>query len=307
MNVLITGGAGFIGSHIADSMIKLGHRVSIVDNLSTGNMNNVNKQTQFHNIDICRADLKRVFQETKPDIVMHYAANTMVSKSMEKPAWDAQQNILGSLNLIILCAKFKVKRFVYASSAAIYGNPEYIPVNEIHPINPVSNYGLSKYVVEKYLDLYYREYGLPYTALRYSNVFGSRQNPKSEAGVVAIFAGQMLHNESPVIFGDGTKTRDYIYIDDVVEANRRVIDGNIDGVYNISTATETADQSIFDILAGLLHYKGLPNYEPVRKGEIIKICLSNAKARQALGWKNGTRLADALSETATYYRELFAR
>jgi len=305
MNILVTGGAGFIGSHIVDSMIKLGHCVSIADNLSTGNMNNVNERAQFYNIDICRADLHKVFQKEKPDIVMHYAANTMVSKSMEKPAWDARQNILGSLNLITLCARFKVKRIVYASSAAIYGNPEYIPVDENHPINPVSNYGLSKYVVEKYLDLYYREYGLPYTALRYSNVFGPRQNSKCEAGVVAIFADQMLHNERPVIFGDGNKTRDYIYIDAVVAANRRVIEGNIDGIYNISTATETADQSIFNTLADLLHYKGRPAYVPVRKGEIIKICLSNAKARKALGWKNGNRLADALSGTAAYYRELY--
>jgi len=306
MNILITGGAGFIGSHIVDSMIKAGHRVSIVDNLSTGNISNVNKRAHFYDIDICRADLQRVFRKEKPDIVMHYAANTMVSKSMEKPAWDARQNILGSLNLITLCARFKVKRIVYASSAAIYGNPEYIPVDEIHPINPVSNYGLSKYVVEKYLDLYYREYGLPYTALRYSNVFGPRQNSKCEAGVVAIFADQMLHNERAVIFGDGTKTRDYIYIDDVVAANRRVIDDNIDGVYNISTAIETTDQAIFDTLADRLHYKGRPAYVPVRKGEITKICLSNTKAQKALRWKNGNRLADVLSKTAAYYQHLFS-
>jgi len=305
MNILITGGAGFIGSHIADSLIKLGHRVSVVDNLSTGNMSNVNKQAQFYNVDICRAELAKVFQEEKPNIVMHYAANTMVSRSMKKPAWDARQNILGSLNLITLCARFNVKRIVYASSAAIYGNPEYIPVNEIHPISPVSNYGLSKYVVEKYLDLYYREYGLPYTALRYSNIFGPRQNPKSEAGVVAIFAGQMLHNEHPVIFGDGTKTRDYIYVDDVVEANRRVLDGNINGVFNISTATETSDQAIFDTLAQLLRYKGHPSYVPVRKGEIIKICLSNARASKALKWKIQHSLAAALSGTAAYFQELF--
>jgi UDP-glucose 4-epimerase len=305
MNILVTGGAGFIGSHIVDSLIKLGHCVSIADNLSTGNMNNVNEQAHFHNVDICRADLHKVFRNEKPDIVMHYAANTMVSKSMEKPAWDARQNILGSINLITICARFKVKRIVYASSAAIYGNPAYIPVDEVHPINPVSNYGLSKYVVEKYLDLYCREYGLPYTALRYSNVFGPRQNSKCEAGVVAIFADHMFHNERPVIFGDGNKTRDYIYIDDVVAANRKVIENNIDGVYNISTATETADQSIFDMLADLLHFKGRPEYVPVRKGEIIKICLSNAKAQEALKWKNGSKLADALSGTAAYYQKLF--
>lgn len=303
-NILVTGGAGFIGSHVADALIGQGHKVTIVDNLCTGSISNINPKARFYQLSICDRGLERVFEQEKPQVVIHKAAQTVVARSEADPAFDAEQNILGSLNVILNCLKFGVIKIVYASSAAVYGDPGYNPVDEKHPLNPLSAYGISKHTIEHYLQLYGTQYGLNYVALRYSNVYGPRQNPKSEAGVVAIFASQMLKGERPTIYGTGDKTRDYIHVSDVVAANLRSIEVNVNSIYNISTGIETSDQEIFNRLAGILGYEDAPKYAPVRKGEIYRICLECLKAKDGLDWRPRIALAEGLSTTVTFYRSL---
>jgi UDP-glucose 4-epimerase len=305
MKVLVTGGAGFIGSHLVDALIKQGYQVVVVDNLSTGRLENVNPAATFYQVDICNSELDGIFEKERPEFVNHQAAQTVIQKSNEDPALDARQNILGSLNLILQCLRFGVKKIVYASSAGIYGEPEYRPVDESHPVVPISYYGISKHTVEHYLHLAHRQHSLSYVVLRYSNVYGPRQNPKGEAGVVAIFTRQMLQGERPTIFGKGDKTRDYVYVADVVMANLLAIKKSINGFYNIGTGVETSDQEMFNLLADLTGYQGDPHYAPVRKGEIYKICLDGSKAQKELGWQPQFLLREGLRETVNYYRSMF--
>lgn len=308
MKVLVTGGAGFIGSHIVDALIQQGHRVAVVDNLSTGCKENVNSAATFYPIDIWSPELEEVFRKERPEIVNHQAAQTVIQKSMEDPVFDATQNILGSLNLISQCVRFGVRKIVYASSGgAVYGEPKYRPVDEEHPVAPISHYGISKYAVEHYLRVSGVEHSLAYAVLRYANVYGPRQNPKGEAGVVAIFARQMLSGERPTIFGKGDKTRDYVYVSDVVAANLLAMERDGKGVYNIGTGVETSDQEMFDMLAKLTGYQGSPYYAPVRKGEIYRICLDCTRARKELGWKPRFSLKEGLAEAVAYYRSVFRK
>jgi UDP-glucose 4-epimerase len=307
MKILVTGGAGFIGSHLVDALIQRGHQVIVVDNLSTGRLENVNAAAAFCEASICDPELERILEKEKPEIVSHQAAQTVIQKSNEDPVFDAQQNIVGSLNLVQQCLRSGVKKIVYASSAGIYGEPEYRPVDESHPVTPISYYGISKHTVEHYLSLSYLQNSLSYAVLRYSNVYGPRQNPKGEAGVVAIFARQMLQGERPTIFGKGDKTRDYVYVADVVTANILAMEKGINGVYNIGTGVETSDQQVFDLLAALMGYKGNPQYAPVRKGEIYRICLDSGKAQKEIGWQPQFALREGLAETVNYYRRIFAK
>jgi UDP-glucose 4-epimerase len=308
MKVLVTGGAGFIGSHLVDALIQRGHQVVVVDNLSTGRLENVNPAAIFHRVDISSPELERIFQKERPEIVNHQAAQTMIQKSMEDPVFDAKQNILGSLNLILQCLRFGVKKIVYASSGgAVYGEPNYRPVDESHPINPISYYAISKHTVEHYLHLSHLENSLSYTVLRYSNVYGPRQSPKGEAGVVAIFTRQMLQGERPTIFGKGDKTRDYVHVSDVVTANLLAMERDGNGVYNIGTGVETSDQEIFNLLAELIGYQGNPHYAPVRKGEIYRICLDWSKAQKELGWQPQFLLREGLTVTVNYYRSVLGK
>jgi UDP-glucose 4-epimerase len=307
MKILVTGGAGFIGSHLVDALIQQGHRVVVVDNLSTGRLENINPAAMFYKVDICSPELERIFEEERPELVNHQAAQTVIQKSMEDPAFDAQQNILGGLNLILQCVRFGVKKIVYASSAGIYGEPKYRPLDESHPVNPMSYYGISKHTIEHYLHVFCLEHALLYVVLRYSNVYGPRQNPKGEAGVVAIFARQMLQGERPTIFGKGDKTRDYVYVSDVVTANLLAMVKGENSIYNIGTGVETSDQEIFNLLAELTGYQGSPHYAPVRKGEIYKICLDYSKAQKEIGWQPRFLLKDGLTETVNYYRSVFGK
>jgi len=307
MKVLVTGGAGFIGSHIVDALVERGYQVVVVDDLSTGRRENVNPAAAFYQTDICSPELERIFERERPEIVSHQAAQTVIQRSSEDPFFDAEQNILGSLNLILLCVRYGVKKLVYASSAGVYGEPQYRPVDENHPVAPISYYGISKHTVEHYLHVCHLDTSLSYAVLRYSNVYGPRQNPKGEAGVVAIFSRQMLQGERPTIFGKGDKTRDYIYVADVVMANLLVMERNVNGVYNIGTGVETTDQEMFDILAGLTGYRGDPHYAPVRKGEIYRICLDCSKAKKELGWQPRFPLREGLTETVNYYRSIVGR
>ncbi len=305
MKILVTGGAGFIGSNLVDALVDLNHGVVVVDNLSSGLKRNLNPKARFYEIDIRDKKLSEVFEREKPDIVDHHAAQIDVRKSGEDPIADAEANILGSLNLITNCVRFNVKRVVYASTGgAIYGNPQYLPADENHPINPISQYGVSKHTVEHYLHLYSIIHGLEYVALRYSNVYGPRQNPYGEAGVVAIFAIQMLTGKQPTIFGPGDKTRDYAHVSDIVKANIVALEKGKNAIYNIGTGVETSDQEIFDTLASVLGYKGKPVYAPVRKGEVYRISLKCSKARKELGWSPKLSLKEGITQTAEYYRKL---
>lgn len=281
--ILLTGGAGFIGSHIVDALIKAGHKVAVVDNLSTGKTGNLNPKATFYNGSIVSSKLGDFLRDFQPEVVIHQAANTIIQKSVADPTFDAEQNIIGSLNLIALCIVFGVKKIVFASSGgAVYGEPAWRPVGEAHRIRPLSPYGVSKRCVELYLEHYAGE--LSYTILRYANVYGPRQNPHGEAGVVAIFRGQMLAGQRPTIFGDGSKTRDYVHVFDVAQANLLAVKDQTSSIYNIGTEIETSDQQIFDMLASTLGYKGKPKYIDVRKGEVRNICLDFSRARKGLGW-----------------------
>ena len=305
MKILVTGGAGFIGSNLVDALISLGHDVVVVDNLSSGLKKNLNPKARFYQIDICDEKLSEVFEHEKPEIIDHHAAQIDVRKSNEDPIADAEANILGSLNLITNCVRHGVKRVVYASTGgAIYGDPQYLPADENHPINPISQYGVSKHTVEHYLHLYSIINGLEYVALRYSNVYGPRQNPYGEAGVVAIFAIQMLTGKQPTIFGPGDKTRDYTHVSDIVAANIIALDRGKNAIYNIGTGTEAKDQEIFDTLASVLGYKGKPIYAPLRKGEVYRISLNCGKARKELGWIPKLSLREGIAQTSEYYRKL---
>ena len=306
MKVLVTGGAGFIGSNLVDALIQRDHQVVVVDNLSTGHFENVNPAATFYHLNVCSPELERVFEKEGPELVNHQAAQTVIQKSTEDPAFDAKQNILGSLNLILQCLRFGVKKIVYASSGgAVYGEPKYHPVDESHPVDPISYYGISKHTVEHYLRLSHFGHTLSYAVLRYSNVYGPRQNPKGEAGVVAIFAGQMLQGQRPTIFGKGDKTRDYVYVSDVVTANLLAMEKAENGVYNVGTAIETSDQEMFNLLAELIGYQGKPHYALVRRGEIDRICLDCLKAEKELGWQPQFSLREGLTETVNYYRNIF--
>jgi len=307
MKVLVTGGAGFIGSHLVDALIQRRHQLVVVDNLSTGRSENVNPAATFYRVDICSPELETIFEKERPELVNHQAAQTVIQKSNQDPAFDAKQNILGSLNLVLQCLRFGVKKIVYASSAGVYGEPKYRPVDENHPVTPISYYGISKHTVEHYLHLCHLENSLSYTVLRYANVYGPRQSPKGEAGVVAIFTRQMLQGERPTIFGKGDKTRDYVYVADVVMANLLAMEKSIDGVYNIGTGVETSDQEMFDLLAGLTGYNGNPHYVPVRKGEIYRSCLAYSKAQKEIGWQPQFLLREGLRETVNYYRSMFGK
>ena len=305
MKILFTGGAGFIGSNVVDALIDLGHEVVVVDNLSTGFRQNINPSAKFYQLSIRDKELSEVFEREKPELVNHHAAQIDVRKSADDPISDAEDNILGSLNLITNCVQFGVKRVIYASTGgAIYGEAQYLPADENHPVNPISQYGISKHTVEHYLYLYSTLYELDYVILRYANVYGPRQNPFGEAGVVAIFATQMLTGKQPTIFGPGDKTRDYIHVSDVTEANILALDRGKNTILNIGTEVETSDQEIFDTLADVLGYKAPPIYAPVRKGEVYRICLKCSKARQEIGWSPRLSFKEGIAGTADYYKTL---
>jgi len=289
-------------------LIEQGHQVVVVDNLATGFLENINHGATFYKMSVCDAELAHVFEKERPDIVSHQAAQMAIARSVAEPIFDAQENILGSLNVILNCVRSKVKRIIYASSGgAIYGDPQYLPVDEKHPVNPLSQYGISKHTVEHYLYLYGFQYGLNYIVLRYPNVYGPRQNPGGEAGVVAIFAGQMLRGEQPTIFGSGDKTRDYTHVSDVVAANLLAMEQGNNAIYNIGTGLETSDQEMFDTLAKVLSYSGNPHYTPVRAGEVYRICLDAAKAQEELGWQARLSLEEGLLQTVNYYQARFGQ
>ncbi len=305
MKILVTGGAGFIASHIVDRYLQLGHQVTVIDNLSTGRRENLNPAAKFYEVDITNANrVAEVFAAERPQIVNHHAAQMDVRRSVAEPIFDAETNIIGSLNVIHSALQVGSKKIIYASTGgAIYGELEYSPADEQHPIRPLSPYGISKHSVEHYLYLYQHLEGLDFTVLRYSNVYGPRQNPHGEAGVVAIFGKQMLAGQQPTIFGDGTDTRDYVFVSDVVEANLLALEAGSGEIFNISTAQATTVQQIFNFIAQASGYEGEPNYAPPRPGDLRHNALDAAKAQRLLGWTPKMNLSEGIALTVEYLRE----
>jgi UDP-glucose 4-epimerase len=305
LKVLVTGGAGFIGSHVVDLYLEGGYEVVVVDDLSTGREINLNPQATFYKIDIRSQELARIFELEKPDYVNHHAAQMDVRYSVEHPIFDADVNILGSLNLLECARRYEVRRFVYISSGgAVYGEPIHLPCDEEHPIAPISPYGASKYAVEQYLYMYYLNYGLEYAVLRYANVYGPRQNPQGEAGVVAIFTNQMLAGRQAIINGDGKQERDFVYVKDCAKANLLATTSGVpNGVYNLGNSKGTSINQLFFALKKLTGYQAGPFHGPAKLGETRRIYLNAEKARRQLGWAPATELEAGLEETVAYYRE----
>lgn len=304
LKVLVTGGAGFSGSHLVDRLIEKGHEVIVVDNLSTGKRENLNKEAEFYELDICNPRLEEVFKRERPATVNHHAAQIDVRKSLVDPNPDAQVNILGTINILENCRKYKVKRIIFASTGgAIYGEGQYLPAKETHPINPETPYGVSKWMAEKYLNLYKKIYGLDYVILRYGNVYGSRQDPFGEAGVVAIFINAMLKARQPTIFGDGEQVRDFVYVDDVVEANLLAMEKGTGAVFNIGTGNATSVNLLFKKLKEILKFNKNPIYTQERKGETKRIYLDCEKAIEDLSWQARVDLAQGLKKTIEFFRK----
>jgi UDP-glucose 4-epimerase len=304
LKVLVTGGAGFIASNLADRLIADGHKVAIIDNLSTGSKANLNPKAAFYEMDITDKALAKVFEKEKPDIVNHHAAQIDVRRSVREPAFDAGVNILGSINIIENCVKHRVKKMIYISSGgAMYGEPKYVPADENHPVIPLCPYGISKHTVEHYVELAHILDGLTYTVLRYANVYGPRQDPHGEAGVVGIFSENLLNGLDCTIFGDGSKTRDYVYIDDIVEANVLAMTKGDNEAFNIGRGIETTDFEIFDNVRKSLGMKVEPKYADKRKGEIDRIALTAAKAKKILGWEPKISIEEGIRRAAAFYRK----
>ena len=304
MKVLVTGGAGFIGSHLVDRLVQEGHEVIIVDNLVTGKRRNINRAARFYKLDVQSWRLERVFRNERPNVVMHLAAQMDVRKSVEDPMFDAQVNILGTLNVLQQAVKHGVRKVVFSSSGgAIYGEQETYPAPESHVTKPMSPYGLSKLCGEQYLSYYQRSSGLQVVSLRYANVYGPRQDPEGEAGVVAIFIQKMLNNEQAVINGNGRQTRDFVFVEDVVEANLAVMGQDTQGTYNVGTGVETSINDLFRILIQHTGSTCKEVHGPAKKGEQARSVIDSTRLRHELSWDPKADLSDGLKKTVEYFRE----
>lgn len=304
MKILVTGGAGFIGSHVVDTYVDQGHQVVVVDDLSTGRRSNINPAAAFYQIDIRSPQLVEVFEKEKPEIINHHAAQMDVRRSVVDPLFDADVNILGSINLLDLAREHGVQRFIYISTGgAVYGEPEYLPCDEDHPVRPICPYGASKHSVEHYLYMYQQIYGLEYCVLRYPNVYGPRQDPHGEAGVVAIFTGQMLAGEQVVINGDGKQERDFVYVNDCALANVLALTTrHVNTIYNLGSGEGTSVNEIFETLVQVTGYRRSAVHGPPKLGETRRIYLDARKARKDLAWIPLVSLKEGLEKTVDYFR-----
>lgn len=306
MKVLVTGGAGFIGSHVVDAYRAAGLDVAVVDDLSRGSRENLRPEVPFYYADIRdRSALETIFAREKPDIVNHHAAQMDVRRAVREPVFDAECNILGSIHLLDLSVLYKVRRFIYASTGgAIYGEAKVLPATEETPVLPLAPYGVSKHTVEHYLFTYNCNFELPYVVLRYGNVYGPRQSSQGEAGVVAIFAEQMLRNITPTIYGDGTKTRDYIEVSEVARANVRALTRGDGEIFNIASGKPTTDYQVFLAVREALGKTPLePCYAPKRPGEVDHIYLDVSQAQAKLGWRPEIEFLQGIRQTAEWFRK----
>ncbi len=304
MKILVTGGAGFIGSNIVDAYINAGHSVVVIDDLSTGRVQNVNPQAEFICANIQDAEVAETFLRHKFDVVNHQAAQMDVRRSVEDPIYDAKNNVLGFINILQNCAKTGVSKVIFSSSGgAIYGEQEYFPADEEHKLQPCSPYGITKLVGEKYLFFYAQNYGLKYIALRYANVYGPRQNPNGEAGVVAIFTRMLLNNQQPVINGTGEQTRDFVFVQDVVRANLLALEQKESNILNIGTAKETTINEMYRILLQKTGSTMAEQHAPAKEGEQFRSVIAYHKANKIMGWAPRYDIEKGLEETVAYFRK----
>jgi UDP-glucose 4-epimerase len=304
MRILVTGGAGFIGSHIVDRYILEGHDVAVVDDLSTGNKDFINPKSNFYQHKIQSPDLEHVFKSFKPEIINHHAAHIDLRRSVTHPLFDAETNILGVLNILHLAQQHKTRKIIFASTGgAIYGEPKKIPVSERTNPKPMSPYGIHKLTAEHYLRIWSNISGIEYTVLRYANVYGPRQNPKGEAGVVAIFCLALLQNRQPVIFGDGTKTRDYVFVGDIAEANVAALTKAVNKIMNIGRGIEISDHEVYTSIAKAMNCHLKPRYDTIRLGEVKRIALDARNAKKWLDWESKVSFKDGAARAADYYRQ----
>lgn len=306
--VLVTGGAGFIGSHLVNGLLDNGYSVAVVDDLSSGQLRNLDHRATFYHAPINDQRVKQIIQREGPEIIFHLAAQSSVRQSTLDPVADADSNVLGTIRLLDAAASEGVEKIVFSSTGgAIYGNPDTVPCDEDTPVNPLTPYALSKYVSELYLELFYRTYGLQYTILRYANVYGPGQDPNGEAGVIAIFAGLMLRGRSPNIYGDGEQERDFVYVSDIVEANLAAMYRGDGRIYNIGAGEPVTINRIYSLLQECTEFRQEPVYRPRRAGDVLKIALDYSRATGELGWEPKTPLEEGLRHSVDYVREASVR
>jgi len=310
VKILVTGGAGFIGSHVVDAYITAGHEVAVLDNMSTGREANVNSTAQAYRVDV--RDLEKVqgaVASFKPEVISHHAAQSEVPRSVADPGYDAQVNIVGGLNILKAAVDNGVRKVIFSSTGgALYGEPDVVPADEDHPIRPLSPYGTSKYSFEQYLAMFQRTFDLNFTTLRYANIYGARQDFFAEEGrVVAIFASRMIEGKPVTIDGDGNQSRDMLHVGDVAMANIAALEHGDGGTYHVSTGIPVTINDLFRKLALLTEYKLEPRFGPARKGDVYRIALDNTRAAEQLGWRPRILLEEGLRLTVDYFRDQIAR
>ncbi len=310
MKILVTGGAGFIGSHVVDAYITAGHEVAVLDNMSTGREENASSAAQVYRVDV--RDLQKVqgaIASFQPEVINHHAAQSEVPKSVADPGYDAQVNLVGGLNVLKAAVDNGVRKVIFSSTGgALYGEPDVVPADEDHPIRPLSPYGTSKYSFEQYLAMFQRTFGLNFTTLRYANIYGARQDFFAEEGrVVAIFASRMIEGKPVTIDGDGNQSRDMLHVGDVAMANIAALEHGDGGTYHVSTGIPVTINDLFRKLALLTEYKLEPRFGPARKGDVYRIALDNTRAAEQLGWRPRILLEEGLRLTVEYFREQIAR
>jgi UDP-glucose 4-epimerase len=304
MKILVTGGAGFIGSHVTDALVALGHEVHVLDDLSSGLRENVHPSAALHVADIRGPEVASLFGAHRFDVLVHHAAQMDVRRSVADPSFDADVNIRGFLNLVESGRKNGLRRVLFASTGgAIYGEPDYVPQDEKHALRPLSPYGITKLTTEKYLFYYENQFDLSYVALRYGNVYGPRQNPHGEAGVVAIFTEKLLADVQPVIYGSGTQTRDYVFVEDVVAANVAALSYEGSGIFNVGTGVETDVNTLFRILRDDIAPSVGEKHDEARPGEQMRSVLGWSLARSHLGWEPSVSIETGLLKTVEWFRE----
>ncbi|WP_145139452.1 NAD-dependent epimerase/dehydratase family protein [Paenibacillus sp. Y412MC10] len=303
MKIIVTGGAGFIGSNIVDSLVEIGHDVFIFDDFSTGKKENVNKKAKCFNLDINSLEVQSLLVKLQPDVLIHHAAQVSVAHSIKDPLYDQNLNIRGTVNLLEGCSRAGVGKFIYASSAAVYGDPIHLPINESHSKEPTSFYGLSKYVPETYIKLYSDISDLDYSILRYANVYGPRQDPLGEGGVISIFMNKIINDETLTIHGDGNQTRDFIFVKDIVSANLAALHNGSKKIMNISTNDKVTLNRLVEIMSEFTERPLKVNYGEKRKGDIKDSWLDNSLAKKELLWKPMYSLEEGLKLTFDYYMQ----
>jgi UDP-glucose 4-epimerase len=310
VRILVTGGAGFIGSHVVDAYIAAGHEVAVLDNFSTGSEANLNPAAETHRLDLRdQPGVEKVIAHFRPDIVNHHAAQSEVPKSVADPTYDAQVNIIGGLNVLKACVDHAVSKVIFISTGgALYGEPDVVPADEDHPVRPLSPYGTSKFCFEQYLGTFKRTFGLEFTVLRYANIYGARQDFYAEEGrVVAIFASRMLAGKPVTIDSDGEQARDMLHVGDAATANLAALERGAGGIFHVSSGIPVTINDLYRKLSLLTDYKQAPNHGPRRKGDVYRIALDNSRARRDLGWEPRVDLEEGLSLTVDYFRELVSR